>query len=61
MESCLFSSFASNIAHLFVNLFYNFKAGVAYKRIASKKCASSNSIADRSNIFAKKTVRLVLE
>ena len=55
------SEFVSNIAHLFLNLFENFKTRVAYKRLAYKKRASSNLIADRSNFLANKTARLILE
>ena len=52
-KSILFLSFVSNIAHLFahllLNLFGNFKIGVAYKSLAYKKRANSNLIVDRNN------------
>ena len=80
-KSILFLSFVSNIAHpvayLFPNIFGNFKIGVAYKRLAYKKRANSNTIADRNNklsvqiltqsqieiinFFANETVMVVLE
>ena len=68
MKNCLFQNkysflkfFFSNIAHIFLNLFKNFKTGVDYKRLAYNKRPNSNLIADRSNFLANKTVRLVLE
>ena len=53
-------NFLKNIAPLFLNLFENFKTGVA-SRLAYIKRANSNLIADRSNFLANKTVRPVLE
>ena len=52
-KSILLLSFVSYIAfffvHRFLNLSGNFKIGVACKRLAYKKRANSNLIADRSN------------
>ena len=45
----LFLSFASNIAHLLLNLFEHVKIVVAYKKLLYIKRANSNLIADRSN------------
>ena len=47
--------------NIFLNLFENFKTGVAFKRLACKKRANSNLIADRSNFLVNKTARLFLE
>ena len=47
--------------HLFLNLFGNFKIGVTYERLAYKKRANSNLIAERNNFLGNETVKLVLE
>ena len=45
------------VAHLFLNLFENFKTGVDYKRLDYQKRTNSLLIADRSNFLANETTQ----